>query len=234
MEPLMTIKHFSVEGLVESNASALIIKNWTHPQTIVNVDNVTAQDSWLQLWHTKHSPLPHVTHARDDVVSPDRSELLVKLFGAAVCQVNVLGNDGGFRNDDPRAGVLELSINAYVFSFTVTLPAYVSGHGNTAVGNKHAGDSLLFCSGNWDLRGSRKGWITISCFNNPFHRNVCELSGLNHHELLGVDVNGFLHLEISLAFCILMAWFLYDGLHVVSDWAKLPYIGGNKAPVWEG
>ncbi len=146
---------------MESKASALIIKNITHPQTIVNVDNVTAQDSWLQLWHTKHSPLPHVTHARDDVVSPDRSELLVKLFGAAVCPVNVLGNDGSFRNDDPRAGVLELSINAYVFSFTITLPAYASGHGNTAVGNKHAGDSLLFCSCNWGLRGSRKGWIRL-------------------------------------------------------------------------
>lgn len=141
---------------MKSEASALIIKNITYPQRVVNVDNVTAQDGGLQLGHTEHSPLPHVTHARYDVVAPDRNEFLLKHFGAAVCQVNVLGYDGGFRNDDPRAGVLELSVNADVFSFAVTLPAYVSGHGNAAVGNKHAGDFLLIRSCNWSLRGSRK------------------------------------------------------------------------------
>lgn len=161
---------------MESEASPLIIKNTTHPQRIVNVDNVTAQDGGLQLGHTEDSPLPHVTHARYDVVAPDRYEFLLKYFGAPVCQVNVLGYDGSFGNDDPRAGVLELSVDANVFSFAVTFSAYASGHRDAAVGNKHAGDFLLFGSCNWSLRGSRKYSITYSPVNRVNFTEICVIS----------------------------------------------------------
>lgn len=66
----------------------------------------------------------------------------------------MLGHDGSFRNDDPRAGVLELSIDANVLSLAVTLPVNPGGQGNAAVGNKHASDFLLFCTCNWKLIGS--------------------------------------------------------------------------------
>lgn len=126
----------------------------THPQRVVNMDDVAAQDSGLQLGHAKNSTLPYVAHAGDDVVAPDRSEFLVEHFGAAVRQIYVLGNDGSFRNDDPRAGVFKLGIDANVFPFAVTLPVDAGGHGNTAVGNEHAGDFLLLRTCNWSLIGS--------------------------------------------------------------------------------
>lgn len=136
-----------------------MIRDVTHPQCVVDMDDVAAQDSGLQFGHAKNPSLPHVTHAGDDVVAPDRSEFLAKHFGAAVRQIYVLGHDGSFWNDDPRAGVFKLSIDANVFPLAVTLPVNAGGHGNASVGNKHAGDFLLFCTCNWSLKTMER--ITI-------------------------------------------------------------------------
>lgn len=120
------------------------------------MNDVAAQDRGLDFGDTKALPLPDVTHARYDVVASDRAQFFLDNFGSAVCLINMFGDDGGFGDNDARAGVLKLGIDADVFSFAVALAVDLGLDGDTAIRNEHAGHLLLLRPTNWRLQSKAR------------------------------------------------------------------------------
>lgn len=116
------------------------------------MDDVAAKHSGFQFGHTDALALPHITHARDYVITPDSGDLLTEHLFSSIGEIGVCAYDGSFGYNNARAGVLKSGIHAYKLSLTEALAVDLGLDGHTAVRNEHAGQILLLCTSSWRLR----------------------------------------------------------------------------------
>lgn len=116
------------------------------------MNDVAAQDSWLDAGDTKALPLPDIAHARYNVVASDRAQFLLYDFGSTIGLIDMFCDNGCFGDNDAWAGVLKFGIDADVFSLAVAFTVNPGLNGDTAVRNEHAGHLFLLRPTNWRLQ----------------------------------------------------------------------------------
>lgn len=131
-----------------------------HHECVVQVDDVAPQDGGFKFWYVDDFALPDAAHPRDDVIPPDRRDLLAEHLDAPIGQVSMCGHDGGFRDDDARAAVLESGVDADVLALAVALALYLGCDGDAPIRDEHAGEFLLLHSSDRRLE-TRRSFITF-------------------------------------------------------------------------
>uniref|UniRef100_A0A2D4FYS6 Uncharacterized protein n=1 Tax=Micrurus corallinus TaxID=54390 RepID=A0A2D4FYS6_MICCO len=170
-------------------------------QEILHSQDVAAQNGRLDLPDSERLSPPGLGHAGGDVVASDAGELLGEHLGLPIGQVGVLGHNGRLGHHDPGAGVLKVSIDADVITFTESFAVNPGTNRDAPVWDEHTRNFLLL-----------------------FGRD-------GRHQIWRVDVNLIHDFEALLRLLSWEGGAIQEGLHPVIHTAILALKGGAEGPL---